>query len=131
MLPLVWAAVVCMSCVTAKDDEQQVTEACAVLRTADSLRAQGILIDDSIALARAVTTLGSHQRRYADDYVRACYYYGRILRQRSNYTAAMQTFINAIHTETTRHDIKGRVYSNTIFNCCFDIFNLRRKLQEK
>ena len=112
VLPLVWVAVACMSCGTAKDDEPQVTEACAVLRTADSLRAQGVLIDDSIALARAVTALGSHQRSHADDYVRACYYYGRLLRKRNNYTAAMQTFINAIHTETTRHDIKGRVYSN-------------------
>ena len=45
MLPLVWAAVVCMSCGTAKDDEPQITEACAVLNTADSLRAQGVLID--------------------------------------------------------------------------------------
>ena len=112
VLPLVWAAVVCMSCGTAKDDEPQITEACAVLRTADSLRAQGVLIDDSIALARAVTTLGSHQRSHADDYVRACYYYGCLLRSRNNYTAAMQTFIHAAHTETTRHDIKGRVYSN-------------------
>ena len=112
VLPLVWAAAVCMSCGTAKDDEPQITEACAVLNTADSLRAQGVLIDDSIALARAVTTLGSHQRSHADDYVRACYYYGRLLRKHSNYTAAMQTFINAIHTETERHDIKGRVYSN-------------------
>ena len=111
VLPLVWAAVV-MSCVTAKDDEPQITEACAVLRTADSLRAQGVLMDDSIALARAVTALGSHQRSHADDYVRTCYYYGRLLRKRNNQTAAMQTFINAIHTETTRHDIKGRVYSN-------------------
>ena len=112
VLPLVWVAVACMSCGTAKDDEPQITEACAVLRTADSLRAQGVLIDDSIALARAVTTLGSHQRSHADDYVRACYYYGCLLRKRNNQTAAMQTFINAIHTETTRHDIKGRVYSN-------------------
>ncbi len=112
VLPLVWVAVACMSCGTVADDKQQVMEACAVLRTADSLRAQGVLMDDSTALARAVTALGRHPRRYADDYVRACYYYGRIFRQRSNYTAAMQTFINAIHTETTRHDIKGRVYSN-------------------
>ncbi|MBQ7697375.1 MAG: hypothetical protein IJT35_02195 [Paludibacteraceae bacterium] len=112
VLPLVWVAVACMSCGTAKDDEQQVTEAYAVLRTADSLRAQGVLMDDSTALARAVTALGSHQRSHADDYVRACYYYGCLLRKRNNYTAAMQTFINAIHTETTRHDIKGRVYSN-------------------
>ena len=112
VLPLVWVAVACMSCGTAKDDEPQITEACAVLRTADSLRAQGVLMDDSTALARAVTALGSHQRSHADDYVRACYYYGCLLRKRNNYTAAMQTFINAIHTETTRHDIKGRVYSN-------------------
>ena len=99
MLPLVWAAVVCMSCGTAKDDEPQITEACAVLNTADSLRAQGVLMDDSTALARAVTALGSHQRSHADDYVRACYYYGCLLRKRNNQTAAMQTFIDAIHTE--------------------------------
>ena len=129
VLPLVWAAVVYMSCGTVKDDEPQITEACAVLRTADSLRAQGILIDDSIALARAVTTLGSHQRRHADDYVRACYYYGRILRQHGNYTAAMQTFINAIHTETTRHDIKGRVYSNMGALCQIaEDFEMSRKM---
>ena len=112
MLPLIWAAVACVSCVAVRDNEPQVSEARAVLRTADSLRAQGVLIDDSTALARAVTALGSHQRRYADDYVRACYYYGCLLRSRNNYTAAMQTFINATHTETQRHDIKGRVYSN-------------------
>ena len=113
VLLLVLAVAACMSCVAVHDDEpQQVAEACAVLRTADSLRAQGILIDDSIALARAVTTLGSHQRRHADDYVRACYYYGCLLRKHGNQTAAMQTFINATHTGTTRHDIKARVYSN-------------------
>ena len=112
VLPLVLVAVACMSCGTVTDDKQQVAEACSVLRTADSLRAQGVLIDDSIALARAVTALGSHQRRHADDYVRACYYYGCLLRKRNNYTAAMQTFINAVHTETQRHDILGRVYSN-------------------
>ena len=112
VLPLVWVAVACMSCGTVADDKQQVAEACSVLRTADSLRAQGVLIDDSIALARAVTALGSHQRSHADDYVRACYYYGCLLRKRNNYTAAMQTFINAVHTETQRHDILGRVYSN-------------------
>ena len=112
VLPLVWVAVACMSCSTAKDDEPQITEAYAVLNTADSLRAQGVLMDDSTALARAVTALGSHQRSHADDYVRACYYYGCLLRSRNNYTAAMQTFIHAAHTESRRHDIKGRVYSN-------------------
>ena len=112
VLPLVWVAAVGMSCGTVKDDEPQITEACAVLRTADSLRAQGVLIDDSTALARAVTLLGKHPRRHADDYVRACYYYGCLLRKRNNYTAAMQTFIHAAHTESRRHDIKGRVYSN-------------------
>ena len=111
VLPLVWAAVV-MSCGTAKDDEPQITEACAVLRTADSLRAQGVLIDDSIALARAVTTLGSHQRRHADDYVRACYYYGRILRQHSNPIAAIRVFLDAIHTKTQNYTVKGRIYTN-------------------
>lgn len=109
LLPLL-ALVACASCTPA--DDNSVQEACAVLQRADSLRAQGVLIGDSLALARAVTTLGRHRRSHADDYVRACYYYGRILRQHSNQTAAMQSFINAVHTETTRHDIKGRVYSN-------------------
>ena len=109
LLPL-FVVVACASCTPA--DDNSVQEACAVLQRADSLRAEGVLIDDSLALARAVTTLGRHRRSHADDYVRACYYYGRILRQHSNQTAAMQSFINAVHTETTRHDIKGRVYSN-------------------
>ncbi|MCR4665571.1 MAG: hypothetical protein K5660_09445 [Paludibacteraceae bacterium] len=112
VLLLVLEAVACMSCVAVHDDEPQVAEACSVLRTADSLRALGVLIDDSTALAHAVTLLGKHPRRHADDYMRACYYYGCLLRSRNNYTAAMQTFIHAAHTETTRHDIKGRVYSN-------------------
>ena len=109
LLPLL-VVVACASCTPA--DDNSVQEACAVLQRADSLRAEGVLIDDSTALARVVTVLGRHPRRHADDYVRACYYYGRILRQHSNQTAAMQSFINAVHTETTRHDIKGRVYSN-------------------
>ena len=117
VLPLVWAAAVCMSCGTVKDDEPQITETCAVLNTADSLRAQGVLMDDSIALARAVTALGSHQRSHADDYVRACYYYGCLLRKRNNQTAAMQTFINAIHTENDEHTILGQVYCNMGIIC--------------
>ena len=111
VLPLVLAAFV-MSCGTVADDEQQVMEACAVLRTADSLRAQGVLMDDSIALARAVTALGSHQRSHADDYVRACYYYGRILRRHNNHIDAIRVFLDAIHTETQDYTVKGRIYTN-------------------
>ena len=109
LLPLL-ALVACASCTPA--DDNSVQEACAVLRTADSLRAQGVLIDDSTALARAVTVLGRHPRRHADDYVRACYYYGCLLRSRNNYIAAMQTFINAAHTDARDHTILGQTYCN-------------------
>lgn len=87
-------------------------EAQGVVAQADSLRAEGRMYDDSLALAQAYGTLGQWQWFYADDYAHACYHYGRLLREKDNPVEAMQCFINASHTPTRDYHILGRVYSN-------------------
>ncbi|MBQ7647637.1 MAG: hypothetical protein IJS92_00980, partial [Paludibacteraceae bacterium] len=68
------------------------------LAVADSLRVnEGRLYDDSLALAEAYTLLGHWRLIYPDDYARACYYYGYLLRQHNNQVAAMQAFIAGSH----------------------------------
>ena len=68
------------------------------LDVADSLRVnEGRLYDDSLALAEAYTLLGHWRLIYPDDYARACYYYGRMLRHRGDQVAAMRAFINGTH----------------------------------
>ena len=98
-------------------------EACQTLDVADSLRVnEGRLYDDSLALAEAYTLLGHWRLIYPDDYARACYYYGYLLRQHNNQVAAMQAFIAGSHAPYvsrvvrlpwfSNYHILGRIYSN-------------------
>ena len=87
-------------------------EAQDVVKTADSLRAEGVAYTDSMALAEAYNTLEKWQYLYPTDYARVCYYYGRLLRNNDDPVAAMQVFINATHTNTRDYHILGRTYSN-------------------
>ena len=89
-----------------------VREAREVLAECDSLRAAGQLYADSARLADIVTSLNPIRFFYPDDYAKANYYYGRLLRNRDNYVAAMQCFIDASHSRTDDYNLLGRVYSN-------------------
>ena len=93
------------------------------LDVADSLRVnEGRLYDDSLALAEAYTLLGHWRLIYPDDYARACYYYGRMLRHRGDQVAAMRAFIAGSHAPYidrvvplpwySNYHILGRIYSN-------------------
>ena len=93
------------------------------LAVADSLRVnEGRLYDDSLALAEAYTLLGHWQLIYPDDYARACYYYGRMLRHSGDQVAAMRAFIAGSHAPYvdrvvplpwfSDYHILGRIYSN-------------------
>ena len=95
---------------------------------ADSLRVQaGVAYDDSLALADAFTTLRRVRLFYPDDYARACYYYGRLLRTRGDQVAAMQAFICGTHApyihritplpHFSDYHILGRIYSNIGIMC--------------
>ena len=92
-------------------------EAQDVVKTADSLRAEGVAYTDSMALAEAYNTLEKWQYLYPTDYARACYYYGRLLRNNDDPAAAIQVFINGTHSNTRDYHILGRVYSN-MANIC-------------
>ena len=87
-------------------------EAQDVVKTADSLRAEGVAYTDSMALAEAYNTLEKWQYLYPTDYARVCYYYGRLLRNNDDPVAAMQVFINGTHSHTRDYHILGRTYSN-------------------
>ncbi len=99
------------------------SEARQTLDVADSLRVnEGRLYNDSLALAEAYTLLGHWRLIYPDDYARACYYYGRMLRHRGDQVAAMRAFISGTHAPYvqrvvplpwfTDYHILGRIYSN-------------------
>ena len=80
-----------MACQPVRDAQQTVA-------LADSLRVnEGATYDDSLALAEAYSTLGHWRLIYPDDYARACYYYGRMLRSRGDQVSAMRAFINGMH----------------------------------
>ena len=98
-------------------------EARHTLAAADSLRVnEGRLYDDSLALAEAYTLLGHWRLIYPDDYARACYYYGYMLRQHGDQVAAMRAFIAGTHAPYlgrlvplpwfSDYHILGRIYSN-------------------
>ena len=89
-----------------------VREAQEVVKQADSLRAEGVAYTDSVTMAEAYNTLEKWQYLYPTDYARACYYYGRLLRNNDDPVAAMQVFINATHTNTRDYHILARTYSN-------------------
>ena len=94
-----------------------VEEAREVIAVADSLRAVGQGYTDSVAIAETYNTLEKWQYLYPTDYARACYYYGRLLRNNDDPVAAMQVFINATHSHTRDFHILGRVYAN-VANMC-------------
>ena len=87
-------------------------EAQYTVSQADSLWTAGQSYNDSIALAKAYRTLGYCRWFYPDNYVHACYHYGRLLRQKDDPATAMQTLINATHTRSHDYHILGRIYSN-------------------
>jgi len=87
-------------------------EAEQTVSQADSLWSAGQSCDDSLALAQAYKTLGYWQWFYPDNYVHACYHYGRLLRRKDDPAAAMQTLVNATHTRSHDYHLLGRVYSN-------------------
>ena len=91
---------------------QALHEAQEVVAEADSLRTEGVAYTDSVTIAEAYNTLEKWQYLYPTDYARACYYYGRLLRNNDDPVAAMQVFINATHTNTRDYHILGRTYSN-------------------
>ena len=87
-------------------------EAQQTVSQADSLWSAGQSCDDSLALAQAYKTLGYWRWFYPDNYVHACYHYGRLLRRKDDPAAAMQTLVNATHTRSHDYHLLGRVYSN-------------------
>ena len=100
-----------------------VRDAQQTVATADSMRVnEGRLYDDSLALAEAYVTTGKWRYIYPNDYARACYYYGYLLRQHGDQVAAMRAFINGSHApylhrliplpQFTDYHILGRIYSN-------------------
>ena len=109
------------------------------LAVADSLRVnEGRLYDDSLALAEAYTLLGHWRLIYPDDYARACYYYGRMLRNRNDQVAAMRAFISGTHAPYVSrvvplpwfsdYHILGRIYSTMCheddeFQLSFDMYD--------
>ncbi len=108
-----------------------IQDACEVLHEADSLHSMGVPFTDSIRIADAVATFEKWNNRlfYTNEYARANYYYGRLLRTNNYLPDAMKCFINASHTAPNTHFLKrlgskfrnidssdyvilGRVYSN-------------------
>jgi len=102
---------------------QPVRDAQQTVALADSLRVnERITYDDSLALAEAYSTLGHWRLIYPNAYARACYYYGRMLRNRNDQVSAMRAFINGTHAPYIQrvvpvpwfndYHILGRIYSN-------------------
>ena len=95
-------------------------EAQSVVAEADSLRALGIQYDDSLRIAQSVATLTKWRHIHKNDYAKANYYYGRLLRNRDNYVSAMQCFIDASHSGSDDYNLLGRVYSNIATLCSYE-----------
>ena len=104
---ILWIILCCVAC-----SPQALHEARHTVAQADSLRLEKRSYSDSLSLAQAYRTLGKWQWFYADDYARAGYYYGRLLREKDNPVSAMQAFIGASHSRTTDYPLLGRIYSN-------------------
>ena len=126
----------CSPCSTIAESQQTV-------RMADSLRVhEGVAYDDSVALAEAYSTPGCWRWIYPDDYARACYYYGRMLRNRGDQVAAMKVFISGSHAPYVQriipipwfsdYHILGRIYSNMGTMChLIDEFELGYDMYEQ
>ena len=133
---------------------QPAREAQHVVAQADSLRVNhGVTygavtgdrvrdVADSLALAEAYTLLGHWRLIYPDDYARACYYYGRMLRHRGDQVAAMRAFIAGTHAPYvsrvvplpwfSNYHILGRIYSNMGTMCHLaDEFELSYDMYER
>ena len=107
-------------------------EAQKVVAECDSLLNAGLLYEDSASLAGAVGTLNHYRLLYPTEYAKANYYYGRLLRSRENYVAAMQCFIDATETHTNDYNVLGRSYSNIATICSYEEnFKLAYDLYEK
>ena len=138
--PALLCGVVCLFC---SCTAEPLSEARHTLDVADSLRVnEGRLYDDSLALAEAYTLLGHWRLIYPDDYARACYYYGYLLRQHNNQVAAMQAFIAGSHAPYvsrvvplpwfSNSHILGRIYSNMGTMCHLaDEFELSYEMYEQ
>lgn len=126
----------CCSSMPVRDAQQTVA-------LADSLRVnERITYDNSLALAEAYSTLEHWRLIYANDYARACYYYGRMLRNRGDQVAAMQAFISGSHAPYVQriiplpwfsdYHILGRIYSNMGTMChLIDEFGLGYDMYER
>ena len=126
----------CCACQPVRDAQQTVA-------VADSLRVnEGATYDDSLALAEAYSTLGHWRLIYPNAFTRACYDYGRMLRDRNDQVAAMRAFISGTHAPFvqrvvplpwfTDYHILGRIYSNMGTMCHLaDEFELSYDMYER
>ena len=99
-------------CVLSACTSHSLQNAQGIVVKADSLWKVGQIYEDSTQLARAYKELRYWQWMYPDEYVHACYHYGRLLRQKEDPVAAMQVFINATHSRTHDYHFLGRAYNN-------------------
>lgn len=135
---LLLSACMLFSCST----KSNIEEAQRTLAIADSLHMEGIAYNDSANLFKAVETLKHHRLLHPNDYARACYYYGRLLRSNGNQSAAMQAFIDGTQAEYlfrpipnpsfSDYAIMGRIYSNMGTLCHLaDSFQLSYQMYEQ
>ena len=135
---LLLSACMLFSCST----KSNIEEAQRTLAIADSLHMEGIAYNDSAKLFKAVETLKHHRLLHPNDYARACYYYGRLLRSNGNQSAAMQAFIDGTQAEYlfrpipnpsfSDYAIMGRIYSNMGTLCHLaDSFQLSYMMYEQ
>ena len=94
-----------------------VREAQQTVAQADSLLAADRVYSDSLSLLRAVDALAPWQLLLPDDYAKACFYYGRILRINERYTESVPYLLRARHSHTGDHILLGRTYSNLALIC--------------
>ena len=90
-----------------------------IVQMADSLRAEGVLYDDSVALAECVAEFNRVPNRfiYPTLYAHANYYYGRLLQRRNNMIGAVRCYLNIIESRADDYDIQGRTYTNLAIMC--------------
>lgn len=112
---MIWKRNICLFCgvfMLISCSSRALHDAQRIVAEADSVCAAGQIYTDSVPLAQAYHTLRSWRAAYPEEYAHCCYHYGRLLREREDPVAAMQVFINAIHSGTHDYRILGRVYDN-------------------